>query len=117
MKIQNKSILDDATNLVLHAKLVNMKENDLKKHIRKIHRNLGHKSEKQLNLLLRMVKQTGPNITAALREVSEDCEVCKRYKKTPQKPRIMMAKANTANEVVSLDLSEFRNENKYVLYM
>ena len=28
-----------------------------------------------------------------------------------------MAKANIANEVVSLDLSEFRDENKYILYM
>ena len=28
-----------------------------------------------------------------------------------------MAKANTANKVVSLDLSEFRKENKYILYM
>ena len=72
LKIQNKTILDDATNLVLHAELVNMKENELKKHIKKIYRNLGHKSEKQLNLLFRMAKQTGPNITAALQEVIED---------------------------------------------
>ena len=94
-----------------------MQENELKKHIKKIHRNVGHKSEKQLNLLFRMAKQTGPNITATLWEVIEECEVCKRYKKTPPRPRIAMAKANTANEVVSLDLSEFRDKNKYILYM
>ena len=64
-----------------------------------------------------MAKQNGPNIMAILREVINECKVCKRYKKTPPRPRIAMSKANTANKVVSLDLSEFRNKNKYVLYM
>ena len=77
LKIQNKTMLDDATNLVLHAELVNMRKNELKKHIKKIHWNLGHKSEKQLNLLFRMAKQTGPNITATVQEIIEECEVCK----------------------------------------
>ena len=71
LKIQNKSIIDDATDLVLYAKFVNMEQNDLRKHIRKVHRNLGHKSVKQLNLLFRMAKQTGPYITVTLQEVIE----------------------------------------------
>ena len=117
LKLQQKSLHEEATNLVLNVKIEDMGRNDLKKHVIKVHRNLGHKSKKQLLLLFKMADQDGSRTKEIVDKVTEECEICRKYKKTPPRPKIAMAKATTANEVISLDLKEFNSEGKYVLYM
>ena len=117
LKLQQKTLHEEATNLVLNVTMTNMKRNDLKKHIMKVHKNLGHKSKKQLLLLFKMAEQDDKKIRDMIEEVTDECTICRRYKKTPPRPKIAMAKASTSNEVVSLDLKEFNKENKYILYM
>ena len=116
MKLQQKTLHEEATNLVLNVTMTNMKRNDSKKHIMKVHKNLGHKSKKQLLLLFKMAEQDDKKIRDMIEEVTDECTICRRYKKTPPRPKIAMAKASTSNEVVSLDLKEFNKEIKYILY-
>ena len=89
----------------------------LKNHIKKIHRNLCHKSEEQLTKLFQLAKKDTPTIKRCIKEVCEQCNVCKRFKKTPPRPRVALVKAYTTNKMVSLDLKEVRKHGKEILYM
>jgi transposase InsO family protein len=40
------------------------------------------------------------------------CEICKRYKKTPPRPKVGLPKARDVNDVVSLDLKIFKKDGK-----
>ena len=102
---------------MLGVTIEHMGRTELKKHIMKVHKNLGHKSKKQLLLLFKMAEKYDSKTKEAIEEVTEECEICRKYKKTPPRPKVAMAKATTANEVISLDLKEFNSEGKYVLYM
>lgn len=52
-----------------------------------------------------------------VKNVVETCNIYRRFKKTPPCPKVAMPKANTTNEVVSLDLKERRDCKKEILYM
>ena len=117
LKLQHKSLHEEASNLVYNVNMEDMNRSELKKHIVKVHKNLGHKSQKQLLLLFKMAEKNNSKTKEAIEEVVEECSICRKYKKTPPRPKIAMSKATTSNEVISLDLKEFNKENKYVLYM
>ena len=117
LKLQSKSLHEEASNLVYNVNMEDMDKYQLKKHINKVHKNLGHKSQKQLLLLFKMAEQDHSRTKSAIEEVVDECTICRRFKKTPPRPKIAMKKATTSNEVISLDLKEFNSENKYVLYM
>ena len=44
------------------------------------------------------------------------CAVCRKFKKTRPQPKVALSKANSCNEVVSLDLKEWRSVRKQMLY-
>ena len=79
LKLQNKTLLEEATNLVLNVHIDDIKNDKLKKNITKIHKNLGHKSENQLRLLFKMAEKDDTDINNMIHEVSEDCNVCLRF--------------------------------------
>ena len=51
-----------------------------------------------------------------IKDVVDSCTICRKFKKTPPRPRVAMPKATTNNEVVSLDLKERRDFGKQILY-
>ena len=53
---------------------------------------------------------------SVIKEVVETCQICRKFKKTPPRPKVAMSKASTVNQVVSLDLKEVRKEKKHILY-
>lgn len=116
LPIQKHNILQQAHKLVLYADILDMENSNLWKHIKKVHKNLAHKSEKQLLLLFNMAGKSDIRLRKIIREVVEKCDVCNKFKKTPPRPKVAMAKATSPNEVVSLDLKEQRKEGKHILY-
>ena len=60
LKLQLKSLHEEASDLVFNVNLDDMDKYKLKKHINKVHKNLGHKSQKQLLLLFKMAEQDKP---------------------------------------------------------
>ena len=88
---------------------------ELRKSILRIHKNLSHKSEFQMLKLFKMAKKDTKVIKDMVKDVVNTCTVCKRFKKTPPRPRVALAEANSINEVVSVDLKD--KGNRYILYM
>ena len=68
----------------------------------------------------RLFKAAGKDderINKTIQEICKRCEICKRFTKIPSRPKVAMPKAFTSNEVVSLDLKEFRKYNEFILYV
>lgn len=42
----------------------------------------------------------------------DQCKVCKRYKKTPPRPKVGLPKAKDVNDVVSMDLKIVKKSGK-----
>ena len=64
-----------------------------------------------------MTGKDSTKIRTMIKHVVETCNVCKRFKKTPPRPRVALPKAHTTNEVISVDLKEKRDLKKYILYI
>ena len=56
-------------------------------------------------------------IKKLIADVVKECPTCRKFTKTKDLPKIGLRKASDINEVVSLDLKEVRNMNKYILFM
>ena len=117
LPIQQESLHARAKNLVFHVDIESLSDLKLRKHIVKVHKNLAHKSEEQLVKLFKMAGKDSKNIKKVIKDVVDTCSICKRFKKTPPRPRVAMPKALSTNEVVSLDLKERRDYKKEILYM
>ena len=62
-------------------------DHELRKHIKKIHKILRHKSEEQLTELFQSVKKDTPKIKGCIKNVCSTCTICKTLGKTPTRPR------------------------------
>ena len=113
---KNRSLSKQATQLVLNVEMEEMDSSKLRKHIQRIHKNLYHRSEKQMIKLFLMAGKLGTRTRKLIKEIVENCQICRRFKKTPPRPKVAMAKAATINQVVALDLKEVRKEKKHILY-
>ena len=92
---KKKKLHTEARKLVFHADLCSMNRHMLRKHIRKVHKNLSHKSEEHLVKLFKMAEKDTKDVRSAIKDVFDTCNICKRFKKTPPRPRVAMPKANT----------------------
>ena len=97
-----------AQSLVLNVDLPNLSDRELIKHITKTHTNLAHKSEGHMLQLFQMAGKADRRTRQILKDVCESCCICKKFRKTRPCPKVALSKANTINEVVSLDLKEKR---------
>ena len=55
--------------------------------------------------------------TKIIEDVVDNCDICKRFKKTPPRPKVAMPKATSTNEVISINLKEKRSHGKHILYI
>ena len=117
LQIQGEKALHKrAHRLVLKVDLCELDDADLRKHIVKTHKNLSHKSDGQLLKLFQMAGKADTRVRKKIKEVVDSCDVCNKFKKTRPRPSVALAKANTLNEVVSLDLKEKREHRRHILY-
>ena len=117
LPIQSDTLHTQGKHLVLNVNWLKMKDNQLRIHVQKVHKNLSHKSEEQLMKLFQMAGELTTRVRKTIKHVVETCQICRRFKKTPPRPRVAMPKANTVNEVVSMDLKERRDFKKQILYI
>ena len=117
LPIQSQDLATQAKSLVYHVELCDMSEQKLRKHIKKVHKNLSHRSEEQLLSLFKVAGKDTKEVKAAIKDVVSTCDICRRFKKTPPRPRVAMPKAFSVNEVVSMDLKERRDFQKEILYI
>lgn len=88
------------------------------KKIKKIHKILGHPKPDKLIESFRRAGDDEPRTVDAIREISEECDVCFLSQKPGPRPKVAMPKSCDFNQVVSLDLKDRKKSHgKYVLYM
>ena len=117
LAIQNgRTLHKQAHRLVLNVELCELNERDLRKHILKTHKNLAHKSEGHMLRLLQMAGKADTRTRKSIKDVCDSCNICNQFRKTRPQPNVALSKANTSNEVVSLDLKEKREHKCHILY-
>ena len=78
------------------------------KMILKLHRQFAHPSAKSLKSLLLSAEALDKETEQKIKEITEKCTICKRYKKTPSRPAVCLPLATRFNETVAMDLKEFK---------
>ena len=85
----------------------------------KLHRQFCHCSAEKLIKLIKTSNNWNDDETADIirevEEVTENCDICKKYKRSPPTPVVSCSMASHFNEVVAMDLIEVHG--KYVLHL
>ena len=89
--------------LVAQASILNDAP-DLSSKISKLHRQFAHPHPDRLKKLLRDSGISNSAVFDCIQTVSDNCDICKRFKKTPSRPIVGFPTASTFNEVVAMDL-------------
>ena len=97
---------------------------EMRKKVRKLHLQFGHVSHEKLIELLEDAGQLQRNnredrdmrtLRQEVKMVSEECDTCKKFRKTPARPVVGLPWSNKFNEAVSLDLGEFQGKRFLVI--
>ncbi|CAL4072646.1 unnamed protein product, partial [Meganyctiphanes norvegica] len=84
----------------------------------KLHRQFAHPSANRLKSLLKDASVNDKAFLALIDEVSTNCDLCKRYKRTPSRPVVSMPLAYDFNDTVAMDLKVWDKErNVYFLHL
>ena len=117
IKIQQDDVVQTEEELIKESTVLMLTEDGLnEKKLLKLHKQFGHSSyDKIVGLLKASQKDSTANLKM-LKKVISNCDVCKRYARTPPIPKICLPRATTFNESVAVDLHEFKN-GFYMLHM
>ena len=85
---------------------------DVKKNALKIHRHFSHARKERIRKLLEDAGIWNTEYSKALSEIEETCKSCKIYKKPPSRPVVGLSFAKCFNEIVGIDLKDFKHEGK-----
>ena len=93
------------------------KEDDVKTDsaIKRIHKNLNHKSKEQMIYAYRNTGKLDDGIRKKIIEIVDKCEICKKISKSKPKPAVAIPKATEFNSIVAIDLKVMGE--KYILWM
>jgi len=103
----------DSMQIEEQITLINKTQNndvsfDARKSAEKLHRQFGHCSAERLTKLIQMSKlwknENEKNLIAEVNRVSNQCNICKQYKKSPPTPVVSLPLAKEFNDVVAMDL-------------
>ena len=90
----------------------NLLENDdLVKHAVKWHKQFAHPTAQRLNDLIRssnLFENAKSDIYKVVNDVTDSCDVCKKLKKPPLTPAVAFPLASTFNEVVAMDIKDYK---------
>ena len=84
--------------------------------IEKLHKQFAHPTAMRLKSLLKDAGGYTKDHLDYVDRVTDNCEVCKRFKKTPARPVVSLPLATEFNEVVAIDLKEWK-PNVYFLHL
>ena len=85
--------------------------NSKRKIIEKLHRQFAHPTARRLKLLLKDAGVCDNEYMNLVEEITDKCDICIKYKKTPPRPIVCMPLAKDFNEVVAMDLKEWDKRN------
>ena len=88
-----------------------------KNKFRKIHQVLAHPLSEITKKFLRNSSENDPEVLRLVDEVNNNCDVCKRFRKSPSRLKVGLPVSSDFNECVALDLKERRSNKEYILYI
>ena len=84
------------------------------KRITRIHKVLAHPLPHILKTFFKNSSENDPEVMDIIDAVHEKCEVCRKFRKSPARPKVAFPMSDDFNKCVALDLKQ-RNK-KYILY-
>ena len=87
---------------------------EVKKMATKLHKQFAHPSSVKLIKLLRDAKLSDEKLELEIKNVSEKCEACCKYRKPVPRPIVSMPLSSKFNDVIAMDLKFWKN-NLYFL--
>ena len=84
------------------------------KRISRIHKVLAHPLPQILKTFFKNSSENDPEVMKIIDEVHEKCEVCRRFRKSPARPKVGLPMSDDFNKVVCMDLKQINK--KYILY-
>ena len=109
--LRNDKQTEDSEVLVV---LEEMDTKDKETAVKKLHRQFGHASEQKLGDLLKKANVQDKEIYDVLTKVTNDCELCAKFKKTPSRPAVSLPLASDFNELISVDLHQLEQSVWYL---
>ena len=109
----------DVSNIVLHMENLEDMDRDMKlKKAKKLHTQFAHPPKEKL-LKLISVSQVfqDKEFTDCIREVSDNCSTCLKYKHASLRPVVALPISNKFNEVVCMDLKEYVHNKIWILHL
>ena len=94
---------------------LNVRDNNVEKVAHKLHKQFGHPRADRLIDLVNKSGANNQNLIESIRKISQNCDICKKFKKPPLRPIVSLPMASKLNDVVSMDLKVWGN--KYFLVM
>ena len=85
---------------------------DIKKQALKLHRHFSHPRKERLQKLLQDAGKWNKEFNEALTDIEKECKTCKIYSKPPTKPVVGFSYAHAFNDVIALDLKDFKHDGK-----
>ena len=84
--------------------------------VEKLHKQFGHPSATRLKSLLKDAGVKDDAILEHVAQVTERCDTCKRFQRTPARPVVSLPMATEFNDVVAMDLKVWR-QGTYILHL
>jgi hypothetical protein len=94
---------------VCEVKLDVLNAGQLAKVLLKLHRQFAHPSTNRLVALLKDAGIWSDDYRLVLDNIYQNCELCKRYAKTPSRPVVALPQAKAFNDRIAMDLKLWRN--------
>ena len=105
---------DDIFAVFVGVDLSSLNSVDLKKALKKLHCQFGHPEVDRLAKFMKGAKVWKSEFLEVLREIHKECS-CNEYRRTPSSPVVALPLADQFNDVVCMDLKEWKS--KYILYL
>ena len=86
------------------------------KKIKKIHQVLAHPKPEILKNFFKNSSENDKETFNVVDEVHEKCEICRKFQKSPSRPKVGLPVSFDFNECVALDLKERKTNKEYILY-
>ena len=105
---------DMTPNIIMHT----TKETpDNKSKAKKLHQQFGHPSSERLIKLVKNSGETNEELITSIIEITNNCDICKKYKKSPPRPVVTLPVATEFNQMIAMDIKVFKNNDIYFLHV
>lgn len=100
---------------VMATKLCDMSNQERKHALLKLHRQFAHPPRHRLEAIIKDAGAWRDSFREEFDLLHDNCDICKRYAKTPARPVVSLPLAERFNEKVAMDLKVWKD--KYILHM